>query len=62
MQGGGVSGAQRHTDVRPPGYDIWADTGDTNLVKLEQVLEPDQRVKDYKPETEMLEVVQNMFR
>ena len=62
MQGGGVSGAQRPTHVRPPGYDAWADTGDTNLVKLEQVLEDDQRVEDYKPETEMLEVVQNMFR
>ena len=62
MTGGGVSGAQRPTDVRPPGYDVWADTGDTNIVKLEQVLEPDQRVRDYEPKTEMLEVVQNMFR
>ena len=40
----------------PPGYDIWADTGETDVVKLEEALEDDQRVKDYKGEQGMMDI------
>ena len=59
--GGAVSGAQRPTDVRPPGYDIWADTEPTDEAKLGEILEDDRRVKDYKATTEMLETVQATY-
>ena len=61
MVGGAVGGALRPTDVRPPGYDIWADTESADVIKLEETLEDDQRVKDYKKGADVLEVAKAMF-
>ena len=60
--GGAVSGALRPTDVQPPGYDVWADTGEANVPMLDEVLEDDQLVKDFKGASGMLATAQAIYR
>ena len=62
LPGGAVSGALRPTDVQPPGYDVWADTAEANVTMLDDALEDDQRVKEFKGGTDMLATAQAIYR